>query len=383
MCRRLATLLVLASAVVACAEQMNAPAPEPPLPAAVTPELARLLSEVDTLPHDEVRRQSEAALAADPDVATGLVAVLRSDEMTRAQRGRAVVVIGSLGPPMLPPLLDFFLASDETVAQRAYVAIRHVLPAASTWIDAEPFPLAHELTDGHTAALATYEAPLLDRARHASGHQRRYAVLILAAFPPGARTAASIPVLTDAVMHDDAAMANDASCALIASADVADDAVPRLLRVLDGTDEDAREMALSILERIGKHASSVAPAFLERAEDTTDAELRCSLLVAVSAMGTHGKGAVPLLARELSTDDLERMRSAASCLIAIGADAVPALVTALDSGSPEARVIAAVSLGRLADRITPAGRAALARHADAEDPDLARAVQRALEALPR
>ncbi len=146
----------------------------------------------------------------------------------------------------------------------------------------------------------------------------------------------------EALQAGDDAAAEAAAQALIA---LSGSAVVPLLALLDDPRPDVRWWALRTLAEI--RDPRVSPA-LRRALLDPDAEVRhCA---ALGLRHQPDPAAVPDLVAALQSDDPMLRRLAADALIAVGAEAVPALIRVAEEGAPSARREAMRALATLADR---------------------------------
>jgi hypothetical protein len=263
----------------------------------------------------EVRR----AIRADEGLIQRLVDLQRSGTTSTIWRRRAGRVLVIAGGEALPAILRAFVDARDQEAKRYYVLVRTIIPTAGCWIQEQlPAALQRNLSDEQRASLRAFEAPLLRKARLGASDERRFAVLIVSALPPEARSAESVPLLVDALMTEEPALMQDAACALIGSAAVAEPAVERLLRLLDQPEGDARDMALAILPALGAHWPAVGTAFAQRMERVEDKAEWGTLVHGLGAMGENAKPALPLLARALADPRSSRHGRALEALIAMG-----------------------------------------------------------------
>ncbi len=360
------------------------PAAPPAGPRPDTPkELRQLLDRIpDMKPHEADEAVRELA-GRDARTLPALLEILKSPFASSVELQEALAAITSIGPPALPDLLVYFLESDGKQARRAYTAVRHLIPTAGQWKGGQANPFARAWTAAHAEAARPHEAALLERLRDPNGNVRRYAILIIAALPPAARSEASTPALVDAFAQDDAVVRAEASYALMVSGTKARDAVPRLVRFLDRDDEEMRDLTFAVLARLGRDVPEVATLLVERLERVRAGEVQTSICVALAQMGENARPALPWFEEALTSGDAALGRTAVNCLVTLDGLGLPLLLRALEHTDPLSRRLAAQALGMLGARATPEAEAALEARTGDEDPEVARRAREALERIAK
>ena len=294
---------------------------DPGRPPTIDAELEGLLSRVAQAANVEDDVTLRDDLFAQTKEGRALLAALAYAPASPKWQRRARLGLHAMGPRMLGPVIRAFLKHDTPTARRFYVTATNIVPRPEVWLSGDDDPWARAWNAEERRGLRDVEAPLIARARQGGGHTRVQALSLLTLLPPESRTEASVPLLVDALMQDDAFLLQSATCALIVSAPLAQDAVPRLLRLLDGTHSDASEMAFSILRRIGKDDGVVAGAFLQRAEKEVDTQAWGTWISAVADMGLHARRMIPALRSVLESEASARHERAAEALARMGARA--------------------------------------------------------------
>lgn len=348
-------------------------------PGPATPvALRRLLDRMpDMKPHEADAAVRELA-QRDARTLPALLDILKSPFATTPELQEALSAITSLGPPVLPDLLVYFLESEGPQARRAYTAIRHLIPTAAQWRGGRANPFARTWTEADAAAARPHEAALLERLADSDGNVRRYAVLILAALPPAARSEASTPALLDAFIQDDALVRAEASYALMVAGTTARDAVPRLVRFLDRGDEELRDLTFAVLARLGQAVPEVAEALVRRLGRAQGDDERTSLCVALAQMGENAGPALPWFEDALRSGDPGLGRTAVNCLVTLDRVGHPVLLRALERGDATSRGLAAQAFGMLGARTPPEAEARLRQLAGGIDAEVAAKARAAL-----
>jgi RNA polymerase sigma factor (sigma-70 family) len=155
-----------------------------------------------------------------------------------------------------------------------------------------------------------------------------------------------LPVLIKALK--DRYISREAAHAL---GNIGKDAVPALLPLLKGKDNELREMAALALSDIGPEAKETIPALIECLEDE-DQILRGWAAAALGRMAPESKAAIPPLIKLLDKDDLGRgrgmsMSTTIDALSRFREQAVPALSEALKDPSEKIRAGAAGCLAMI------------------------------------
>ena len=267
--------------------------------------------------------------------ATDLSRALLHEDLSLDWQRRIRRSIAALGPPAAPAVLACWLNAPDRTAPRAYVALTSLLPDAGAW-HAEGDPFAGRWTEAHRTALAPYESDLLERLRAGKGTRRMHAGWILGAFPPEARSPRSLPWLVDAfVQPQEEELRRVAAHALMASAALGKDVVPRLWSLLDGPDADVRDMAHAILIAWGRTRPEVADRFATRLVRAAAGRPWRQAVTDITQLGPLAGRAAPALVaawQGAQGADQDRARQA---LRHLGARADDALLTlALTGTSP-------------------------------------------------
>ena len=373
-------LCVLGGVLTACGEKGPGEFVTADTPAGFDAGQLALLATVGTGDKDEEAARVRDAIRADAEFVSRLVALQRRDAATntwRRRAGRTLVVAGGLA---LPEILRAFVDARDEEAKRYYVLVRTMIPTASCWIqDQLPIELQRDLTDEQRRALQEFEPALLRKARLGASDERRFALLVVAALPPEARTRESVPLLVDALMTEEPALMQDAACALIGSAPVAEPAIERLLRLLDEPEGDARDMALAILPTLGAHWPAVGTAFAKRMARVEDKPEWGTLVHGLGAMGANAKPALPQIARALGDPRFTRHGRALEALIAMGESGDTTLAEALSSAEDAQRLRILEALEGHGPKAGPRLLAVLRELSAGQDPAVTSAAEAALE----
>lgn len=107
-----------------------------------------------------------------------------------------------------------------------------------------------------------------------------------------------------------------------------------------------RAEAALTLGKFGQEDGRVVPALI-RASGDLDEEVRVNAQIALGMFGVNPRDVIPELLSQLDNEDVDVRRRAALSLAELGPYAVPSLLTALESGSPAARISAAYALGNI------------------------------------
>lgn len=166
-----------------------------------------------------------------------------------------------------------------------------------------------------------------------------------------------LAILTEALKDKDAAVRRAAAQALVRLGPEAKEAVPALTGALSDEDTFVRRHAAAALRRVGPGAKGAVPALVHTLQDQ-DEWVRCEAAVALGAIGPEAREATAALIKmfrsvpppeihpgpRLGPPDKPR-GCPAYALADIGAEAVPALATAMHDEDPRVRQNAAYALG--------------------------------------
>jgi len=269
----------------------------------------------------------------DPEaVIPALVASLRAGPDRRCPT--SVYVLGTLGEPAVPALIDLLKGDDPNLRWMACVSLGRVGPAARSAVPA-----------------------LIEALRSPDREAREHVARALA----GVGTDAVGP-LTRALRDRDPKVRGGAALAIEVLGGRAKDSVPALVASLSDPEppddpEPPRGPSFGDWQREGEPRPSgyyaalraigppAVPALLERL-GAPERQARVVALQALGFLGDDAKSAVPRLIGLLSDPDLRG--EAASALGGIGArDAIPALIAGLKDPDPDFRARAAETLGRI------------------------------------
>jgi RNA polymerase sigma factor (sigma-70 family) len=168
---------------------------------------------------------------------------------------------------------------------------------------------------------------------------RQRAISALAAI--GAEDKRVLPLLVEALK--DKHVDNSAAIAL---GDIGKQAVPALLQLLKGQDNDLRKWACTALYTIGPDAKEAIPELI-KCLDEQDQNLRNSAAQALGRMAPESKAAIPSLIKLLANEDLDQIHGRSVPVLALsqfGKEAVPALTVALKDPDDKTRGGAAGAL---------------------------------------
>jgi len=267
------------------------------------------------------------------------------------KRRSAAVALGNIGtksPKVLPALIGALEDRDRVVRVQAIIALGEIGPQAR-----EAVPALTALVSGKDKWVSLH------------------AVSALGKMGQGAKDA--VPALIAALKEPDRNVRLHAVGALGEMGPQAREAVPALIEAL--RDIRIREATLEALEKIGLETPEAAPALVSI--------LRVEGLYAFAAenLVAIGRQAVPPLIRALQGQDLDNRETAARILADIGPQAraaVPALIEALTDQDRGLRVQAAITLGE----IGPSAKEAVPALFEAlKDPKTYEASMRALERI--
>jgi HEAT repeat protein len=250
----------------------------------------------------QVREKAAQALASfGPPAIPALLPFVADRAVLRS----AFTVLQKAGPSALPLLLPLLKHSDSTVQAEAVVAIARMGPEVPEVVPT----LAQVVKDGPGQWV------------------RRQAIQSLGQMGPAAKDA--IPVLREALWETDPDIQRGAATALGTIGPTADDAVP-LGELMRSDNVKVQLAAAKTLQQLGPAAEpAVGP--LTTAFQFGQPEVRIAAAKALGAMGPSAAYAVPELLRYCLAEDVipryrDEQTEACNALIATGEEAVPILI---------------------------------------------------------
>jgi RNA polymerase sigma factor (sigma-70 family) len=136
----------------------------------------------------------------------------------------------------------------------------------------------------------------------------------------------------------------------LGNGNVGKEAVPALLELLKGKDNELRASAATALGGIGIKAKEAIPTLITYLEEE-DQNLRNSAAQALGQMAPESKAAIPALIKLLAKEDIDQTRGLSGPVIGalsqLGTEAVPALTEALKDMNDKTRASAAGTLARI------------------------------------
>ncbi|QIK72319.1 HEAT repeat domain-containing protein [Propioniciclava coleopterorum] len=206
---------------------------------------------------------------------------------------------------------------------------------------------------------------------HPDGTTRRQAALALGVRHDGTPAAASA-LIERLVVEGDSCVREDLTWATVQHID---QALPQVLGMLDAESADTRRTGAHVLSKAADpaHLDALAPLL---ADPHADVAIKAYRAVA----NTGRPEALPLLATRLGDGDALQKDALTGAFFRFGADAVPALVTALGSDAARVREHAADALGHLGEDAA-GGADALAALASDPEADVRLAALAALSQL--
>ncbi len=250
-------------------------------------------------------------------------------------RGKASAELIQGGADSLPLLRHFLLSSQERLRKGAFEIIRR--------IGAGALPLLTELLGWDDAAIP------------------REAVSVLIDLAPDTETAQ--PALVRALNGKDLRVARDAARALGALGERASSSVPDLVKVLSGQDPVVRSYVAEALAAIGPAAAAATPALTEALRDPGPG-VRRAAGEALAAIGPKAAPAIPALIEALKDEFLYVRICAAGALGSIGLKTEAALAALNEAANDQAlRAEAEWALHRIAG-VAPGANAASSAQPD-------------------
>lgn len=297
---------------------------------AAVPALTTALRDSESAVRDAAARALMTTKPAPKEVIPALVASLHAAPDRRCPM--AVHVLGTLGEPAVPVLIDLLKDSDPTLRSMAREALGQIGPAAKSSLPA-----------------------LVEALRLPEREIRECVARVVAAIGPEA-----VEPLIRALRDRDPKVRGGAAYALALLSEQAKPAVPALVAALaaaDPADDPAppseRRNFRGKLAPSGYYATLRAigapavPALLERL-DSPDHQSKILALTALGFLNDNAKAAVPRLVALLN--DWDMRLDVASALGGIGPAAqaaIPTLVESLKDPDPAFRARAAETLGRI------------------------------------
>jgi HEAT repeat protein len=309
----------------------------------------------------EQRGPAQAALISiGPPAVPPLIDTLKDKE----RRNGAALTLGRIGKPAepaLPNLLEGLRDPDATFRMSAHHALVFLGPGAVPYLvraladPSERVWYSAVLALGKIGPAARSAVPaLVDALKGGNTSLRILALNALVRIDPGHQAVGErleeiVPVLIEALKHEEAAIRNWACVCLGKLGKGAKAAIPALAKIVQDKETTIRVLAIVALGEIGGGAAeAIAPLIAALAE--TNGRVHTAAMAALRRLGTAV--AAELVAAFKNKEELVRT-GAAEVLARIGAPAVPALVPALSDSDPNARRLAAVVL----QQIGPAAKA--------------------------
>jgi HEAT repeat protein len=352
-------------------------------------------------PHDPTRINAASSLvvlrAGAADVLPALLAGLKhSDDLLRKRSAWSLGEIGGdLGKAAVAPLAEALGDSEAGVRIRAARALGTLGAAAD---------LAGKVVEALVDVLKSGEAParvaaaevleglreearpaipaLLERLADREGSTRFVAAWALASID-STQAGGALPVLREALSHDDSSLRRKGAQGLGCLGAAATDAAPELVAAMADPKPGVRQAAAWALGETDLASADVLSALRKSLDDPHD-PTRINAASSLVVLRAGAADVLPaLLAGLKHSDDLLRKRSAWS-LGEIGGDlgkaAVAPLAEALGDSEADVRTNAARALGKLGAAAEPA-LPALRRAEEDPDPEVRNAVGEAIKAI--
>ncbi|HEX7896905.1 MAG TPA: HEAT repeat domain-containing protein [Planctomycetota bacterium] len=306
----------------------------PPAKAAV-PALVKLLKDKDV----DVRLAAASALAAiEPGNAAILPAVVA--ELKGEQRKTAAEVLGDLGAPGVPALIDALKDADAGVRWSAAeslgrigVAAKAAVPALTAALDDKE---VRSIAADALAAMGPEAKPaipgLVKIIRTEKDRPLRYTAGVALFRIDKASAGPASPLLAEELRNPDGRARHDAITLLVSIGPAGQEATPVLIEMLKDKASYARHMASHALG-YGRDPRAAAP-LLEAFEKDAEIVVRNTAIQSLGLLGPDAKAAVPALEARLKDPDVGTRLSAAEALWRINKDAakaVPVIVDGLKS----------------------------------------------------
>ncbi len=220
---------------------------------------------------------------------------------------RIASVLGEIGPPALPYLVEALKDNDPLIKAGAASAIAGMAPLAPRAIK----QLVHNLEDKNEivssaaanalVAFGSSAVPALVNAAKNPNRSHRYLPMhILARMGPKAR--AAIPTFIEHLNAPETSLVSEAITGLFHQGAASASAVPALLEILQNKTAANRRNAIRTLGSIGKQAQSAIPALVDILSSNED-ELHLDAAAALGNIGEQADSVIPALRPKLNSSD--------------------------------------------------------------------------------
>jgi HEAT repeat protein len=337
--------------------------------------------------------RSEQAVQPGKDSINGLIGALAGKE---AARDKAITALIELGPAAVPALKEALVNKDRQVREGAAIALGEIGPEARAAVPALAKVFGDKDAGVRLRAVCALgqigeksAIPFLIQFLKKDGNAdvRRYAASWLGAFGPAAEEA--VPALVETVKEGynlekslerlDLGMPLPTTSGWIAARGLSDragialvkigaPAVPGIVTLLKGQNEDHIKDAAWILEQMGSKAKAAVP---ELAKHLTDekGDVRERVAVSLGRIGPEARAALPMLAKAMKDGEWKVRVRAAAAMIQIdpkSPKAFAVLIDALKNKDKDMRESAAEALGEIGAEAEPAVPALAAALSDKE-----------------
>jgi HEAT repeat protein len=280
-------------------------------------------------------------------------------------------LLGNIGKEAVPSIITLLESNDAEVRASAVFALVLVGKDAETAVndlekaiqDEDPRVRARaavalvQIDPGYAPAVSTQLNSALEYGFDDQDRETQiHATLLLGQM--GEEAIEAVPALIKIAQDCCSFDAEPAVKAIIALGTIAEsgqgvqmgEAVSPLVEILDSKRHPAnfqpRAEAALTLGKIGQEADRVVPALI-RASGDLDEDVRINAHIALGMFGVNLHDIIPELLTNLDDENVDVRRQAALSLAELGPYAVPGLLTALENGSPSARIGAAYALGNM------------------------------------
>jgi len=329
------------------------------------------------------RSAAQGGQAVDP--ATGVLNALISGLGDKDPvRDKAITALIEIGPAAVPALKEALVKKDRRVREGAAIALGEIGPKARAAVPALAKVFDDKDADVRLRAVCALgqigeksAIPFLIQFLNKDGNAdvRRYAASWLGAFGPAAKDA--VPALVETVKEGynlekslerlDLGMPLPTTSGWIAARGLSDragialvkigaPAVPGIVTLLKGQNEDHIEYAAWILEQMGSKAKAAVP---ELAKHLTDekGDVRERVAESLGRIGPEARAALPMLAKAMKDSEWKVRVRAAAAMIQIdpkSPKAFAVLIDALKDKNKDMRESAAQALGEIGEEAEPA-----------------------------
>ena len=312
-----------------------------------------LLKQLDDKDREISNSASDHLKQFGAEVVPHLIKALKSsDSRIRSNAARTLGEVGPGAKDAVPDLIQALQDSDENVGHAAIDALERMklepdvaIPIFINLLKSKDYYLSHTASDNLVEIGKEAIPHLIDVLKSDSPNARTIAAVALGKIQPKATEA--VPALSEALKDEDWDVRMRSADALGEIGAEAKAAIPFLINAMGDGNEGVRSAAVDALKKIG--TESIPP--LIEAFGNKDSNVAAISIDALREFGPDARPAMSHLTRLLLLYENEDIRErAARALGAIGPEAMPSLLKALQDKNAEVRSCAAVGFYEMGDK---------------------------------